>query len=172
MFNRSFYKRLVIGVDPALTCHETSDETGIIVAGLGQDGYGYVLDDISGRYSPYQWSQKVTEAYRLYQADQVVVETNAGGDMVGHTLRTLNPHIRIKDVRAILSKTARALPIASLYKRHLIYHERPFEILEDQMCSYTLTGTKKSPDRVDALVWALSDLMLGPFRPPPTIWYV
>ncbi len=171
MFDRQLYKRLVIGVDPALTCHSESDETGIIVTGLGMNDHGYVVEDFSGRYSPEGWALQVVGAYQHYQANHVIVEINAGGDMVTHTLRTIDPYIQIKDVRAISSKHLRAFPVSVLYKQRRIYHEKPFEKLEAQLCSYIPGVTKKSPDRMDALVWALTDLMLGLKDPVPHIWH-
>lgn len=172
MFKRDLYKRIVIGVDPALTCHRNSNETGIVVAGFGKDNCGYVLDDLSGKYYPHQWAQVVVEAYEKYQSDRVIVERNAGGDMIEHILRAFNPLLRIKNVYATQSKNLRALPIACLYRQKQIYHVRPFEKLENQLLEYAPSAKTKSPDRIDALVWALSDFMLGPSINRPKIWHV
>jgi phage terminase large subunit-like protein len=147
--------RIVIAVDPATSHHAKSDETGIVVAGW--DGKrGYVLQDASGRYSPEQWAQKVLSLYETHKADRIVAETNQGGAMVSQILRTHAPHLPIQTVHASKGKTARAEPVAALYEQGKIHHVGTFPTLEDQMC--TFTGLGKSPDRLDALVWAITAL--------------
>jgi phage terminase large subunit-like protein len=147
--------RIVIAVDPATSHHAKSDETGIVVAGW--DGKrGYVLEDASGRYTPDQWAQRVLGLFETYRADRVVAETNQGGAMVSQILRTHAPHLPIQTVHASKGKTARAEPVAALYEQGKINHVGTFPLLEDQMCSFT--GLGKSPDRLDALVWALTAL--------------
>ena len=164
------YNRIVIGVDPAVTNADSSDETGIIVAGIGaRTGKAYVLDDLSGRYSPSQWGEVITSAYHTYGADRVVAEVNQGGDMVEHTLRVRDPAISYKAVHATRGKYIRAEPIAALYEKGEVIHTRPFETLEKQMLLY-LPVMGKSYDRVDALVWALTDLCLGGRRGLPRMW--
>lgn len=153
------YARIVVAVDPAVTSGEKSDETGIIVAALGHDGYGYVLEDLSCRKSPNEWASDVIAAYDRWQADRIIAETNQGGDMVEHTIRTLKPYSSFRGVHAKKGKRTRAEPVAALYEQHRVFHAQMFAVLEDQMCSF-VPDAKDSPDRVDALVYALTDLML------------
>jgi predicted phage terminase large subunit-like protein len=153
--------RVVVGVDPAVTSGEDSDETGIIVAGRGIDNRAYVLADRSGRYSPHSWANIVATSFRDLQADRVIAEVNNGGDLVEMTLRTVAPNIPYKKVHASRGKRVRAEPIAALYEQGKVTHLHGLEQLEDQMCSFT-PDTQSSPDRLDALVWALSELMLEP----------
>jgi phage terminase large subunit-like protein len=153
--------RVVVGVDPAVTSGEDSDETGIVVAGRGVDGRAYVLADFSCRLTPMGWADRVAAAYRDYGADRVIAEVNNGGDLVEMTLRTVAPNIPYKKVHASRGKRVRAEPIAALYEQGKVTHLQGLEVLEDQMCSFT-PDTQSSPDRLDALVWALSELMLEP----------
>jgi len=164
-------KRIVIAVDPAMTSGRHSDETGIIVAGLGTDNRGYIIADLSGRMSPPEWASAVVSAYYKYQADRVVAEVNQGGDLVEHTLRGFDPAIAYKSVHASRGKIARAEPIAALDARGLVHHLGAFPALEDQMCRFDPLQDSKSPDRVDARVWALTELMLTVRSvPKPMIW--
>ncbi len=163
----------MIGVDPAVTNKQESDETGIIIAGLGKDDKGYVLADLSGKYTPSDWAKTVIEAYYKYKADRVVAEVNQGGDLVEQTLRAFDSTLSYKSVRASRGKMARAEPIAALYEQGKVLHVKHFAILEDQMCRFTGHKHDKSPDRVDALVWALTELMLGQsflMKMKPKIW--
>jgi phage terminase large subunit-like protein len=150
-------ERIVVAVDPAVTAHKESDETGIVVAGLGIDGHGYVLDDLSLKGSPGTWARTAVEAYHAWEADRIVAEVNNGGDLVEHTVRTVDASVPYSAVRASRGKIARAEPVAALYEQGKIHHVDVFKALERQM----IEGTSKSPDRVDALVWAISALMLG-----------
>jgi len=152
--------RIVVAIDPATTHHEDSDETGIVIAGLSADKCAYVLEDLSGRLSPGDWGQRVVEAYWRLKADRVVAEVNKGGDLVERILRSLDPTIPYKAVRATRGKFTRAEPIAALYEQNRVFHARPLSILETQLCSYVPGVTSKSPDRLDAMVWALTDLLL------------
>ena len=147
--------RIIIAVDPAISYHDKSDETGIIVAGWDGEN-GYVLSDASGRYSPDQWAKKVIRLFETWQADRIVAEINQGGAMVSQILRTHAPNLPIQTVHASKGKTARAEPIAALYEQGKIHHVGVFTLLEDQMCNFT--GLGKSPDHLDALVWALTAL--------------
>lgn len=163
--------RIVIAIDPATTHHEESDETGIVVAGLSEDKYAYVLDDLSGRLSPGDWGQRVCEAYWRFKADRVVAEVNKGGDLVERILRSLDPTIPYKAVRATRGKYTRAEPIAALYEQRRIFHAHPFGLLETQLCTYVPGISTKSPDRLDALVWALTDLLLeSEVNPTLKVW--
>jgi len=152
--------RIVVAVDPAVSNTENSDEHGIIVIGLGQDQRGYVLDDLSMKGGPQEWAARTVAAYDKWDADCVVIEINQGGDMVKHTLQTVRDSLPIREVRATRGKHVRAEPIASLYTLGRISHVGTFEELENQMCQMTAAGYsgKNSPDRLDALVWGISEL--------------
>ncbi len=156
--------RIVVAVDPAVTNNEeTSNEHGIIVAGVGQDGRGYMLDDASGHGSPREWATRAVAMVRKWDADAIVAEVNQGGDMVEHTIRTVSPNQRVIQVRATRGKHVRAEPISSLYHLGHVSHVGMFAELEDQLCQITPAGfisdnESESPDRADALVWAFTEL--------------
>lgn len=157
--------RIVVAVDPAVTSGEDSDETGIIVAGKGIDGRGYVLADLSCRLSPDGWARRVVDAYHDWGADRVVAEVNQGGDLVERLLRTVDPTVSYRAVRASRGKRTRAEPVAALFEQRRISHIGSFPELEDQLCSFTPEGTAGGhDDRIDALVWSITDLMLGDRR--------
>ena len=151
-------RRIIIGVDPAAT--EAGDEHGIITVGLGDDGRGYVIDDTSTSGAPAKWAQRVVATFDRHEADNVVIEANQGGDMVSHTLRSVRPNLPIIEVKATKGKHVRAEPIAALYELGRVSHVGAYPELEDQMCQMTAAGFEGegSPDRVDALVWALTEL--------------
>lgn len=151
-------KRVVVAIDPAVTSGKESDETGIVVCGIGVDGLYYILADLSGRMSPDAWARKAIEGFVLSKADRIVAETNNGGDLVEHVLRSVNKDIPYKKVHASRGKTARAEPIAALYEQGKVKHCGVFSELEDQMCSWVVGRSDYSPDRVDALVWGLTEL--------------
>lgn len=154
-------RRVVVGVDPAVTSGEDSDETGIVVAAVGVDGHGYVLADLSCRLSPDQWAKRAVAAYHDFKADRIVAEVNNGGDLVERILRTVDHHVSYRAVRASRGKVTRAEPIAALYEQGRVHHIGSLAQLEDQLCLFTPDGEfQTSPDRADALVWALTDLML------------
>lgn len=157
-------KRIVVGVDPATTSGEDSDETGIVVAGVGADGHGYVLDDSTLRDSPAKWARAAVTAYNKHKADCIVAETNQGGDMVVETIKAVDSRVRVMKVHAARGKQTRAEPIVALYEQGKVHHVGIFGTLEDQACTWNPTTAKDSPDRVDALVWALSAIMLGEIR--------
>jgi len=148
---------LIVAVDPAVTNNETSDETGIVVAGAVERDF-YVLEDSSLKASPDQWARKVVDLYHRYNVDYVVVEKNNGGDLLALVMKTVDPSIRIKEVHASKGKYARAEPIAALYEQNRVHHVGVFEELEEQMCTWTIENKKESPDRMDALVWAIAFL--------------
>ena len=153
--------RVVVAIDPAVSANEDSDETGIIVAGMGVDGHGYILADLTCRLSPDGWARRAVTGYHQWQADRIVAEVNNGGDMVRTTVATVDARVPYKAVHASRGKIVRAEPIAALYEQGRIHHVGTFDELEDQMCSFTpdnLAGT--SPDRVDASVWALTELFV------------
>jgi phage terminase large subunit-like protein len=152
--------RIVIAIDPAVTASMASDETGIIVCGKDANGKGYVLEDLSGKYSPTEWATVALQAFKNWNADCVVAEKNQGGDMVENVLRSQNATARIKLVTATKGKFVRAEPIYSLYEQHKIFHVGSFPLLENQMISFE-PDKGKSPDRVDAMVWGFTELMLS-----------
>ncbi|MGO9206359.1 MAG: DNA-packaging protein, partial [Candidatus Limnocylindrales bacterium] len=152
--------RIVVAIDPAVTSSEDADETGIVVAGKGADGQGYLLADLSGRYSPDGWARCAVGAYRTWQADRIVGEANQGGDMVEATLRTVDPAVSYKAVHATRDKHTRAEPVAALYEQGRIHHVGAFPALEDQLCAALPEGGGGPDDRLDALVWALTELGL------------
>lgn len=164
-------KRIIIAVDPAVTASRHSDETGIIVAGLGTDDHAYILADLSGKYAPAAWASQVVNAYYAHTADCVVAEVNQGGDLVEHTLRGFDPAIAYKSVHASRGKIARAEPVAALDTRGMVHHIGRFAQLEDQMCTFDPVENSKSPDRVDARTWAVTELLLKrPAPAQPLIW--
>ena len=144
--------RTVVAVDPAAGSKAENAETGIVVVGLGEDGHGYVLDDRSVRGSPNDWGMAVVSAYHANKADRIVAEANQGGDMVSHTIRTVDPNVPIKLVHASKGKRTRAEPVAALYEQGRVHHLGFHGLLEDQLCSW-VPDHAVSPDRLDALVW-------------------
>lgn len=160
MANPPQLERIVVSVDPAASANLDSDETGIVVAGKDSKGNGYVLEDLSGKYSPSQWAAVAVKAFERWNADCIVAEKNMGGDMVESVLRSQNTNARIKLVNATKGKYVRAEPIYSLYEQNKIYHIGQFPILENQMITFD-PDKGKSPDRVDAMVWAFTELLLG-----------
>lgn len=153
-------RRVVVAIDPAVSSDPGADETGIIVAGLGEDDHGYILADLSGRYRPDQWAKQAITAFYSFQADRIVGEVNNGGELIGATLRTNDPAIAFKAVHASRGKRIRAEPVAALYEQGRVRHCGRFPQLEDQMTNWEPHGAGPSPDRLDAMVWALTELML------------
>jgi phage terminase large subunit-like protein len=152
--------RVVVAVDPQVTTNEESDMTGIVVAGIDVNGVCYVLQDATERFTPEGWASKAVELYHLYQADRIVAERNQGGEMVRHTFKTVDETIPIKLVHASRGKFARAEPVSSLYERGRVKHTRGLDALEDQMVQWEPLGSVGSPDRLDAMVWAITELAL------------
>ncbi len=150
-------RRIVVAIDPAVTANANSDETGIIVVGTDFAGRYYVIDDFSGVYTPDKWARLSVDAYYDYQADLCVAETNNGGDLVERLIRSVDPSIAYRSVRATRGKMTRAEPISALYEQKRVHHIGYFAELEQQMISYT-GETNASPDRLDALVWGLTEL--------------
>jgi len=156
--DRPHFSRVVVGVDPA----GGAAENGIVVAGKGLvDGHAYVLEDLSLKASPDRWGREVVDAYHEHQADRVVAEVNFGGDMVEHVIRTVDAAVSYKDVRASRGKAVRAEPVAALYEQGKVHHIGDMPELEDELCSWVPDSGMDSPNRMDALVWALTELMLG-----------
>ena len=155
--------RIVVAVDPQISdpkeaAGEQTSETGIVVCAKGTNGEGYVLADVSRRASPRDWAQAAVDAYHLHRADRIVAEQNQGGAMVEYTLRTVDTIVPITLVHASRGKVVRAEPIAALYEQGRIHHAGAFNALEDQLCEWVPGGP--SPDRLDALVWGFTELML------------
>ena len=157
-------RRIVVAIDPAGGAGDDNDETGIVVAGVAVDqDHGYVLADLSMRGSPDAWARSAVNAYHRLKADRIVAEVNFGGDMVEHTIRSVDPSVAFKRVAASRGKVVRAEPIAALDEQGRVHHVGSFPELEDQMCAFTSDFKRAtagfSPDRVDARVWALTELM-------------
>lgn len=155
-------RRVVIGVDPSGADDELGDSQGIIVAGISPSQGIFVLEDATVRESPDGWARQVSNAFEKWRADRIVAERNYGGEMVRHTIRTHNPRLPVTLVTASRGKHVRAEPIAGLYEQKKVRHIGRWTELEDQMCDFTTTGYAGdgSPDRADALVWALTELAL------------
>ena len=157
--------RIVVGVDPP----GGATEAGIVVAGIAHNGHAFILGDYSLQAPPSVWATAVVDAYRHHQADRVVGEKNYGGDMVENTIRSVDGgrDVAYKDVVATRGKAVRAEPIAGYYERNMVHHVGEWPMLEDEMCTWT-QDIGWSPNRLDALVWALTELMVGPQYGPPT----
>ncbi len=156
-------KRIVVAVDPPVTSGAKADACGIVVAGVDAGGRGYVLADrtIAG-HAPLVWAKAAVSALAEFEADRIVAEVNQGGDLVEGVIRQIDQDVPIRKVRATRGKWIRAEPVAALYERGMVSHVGTFAALEDQMCDFGPAGLSggRSPDRLDALVWALTDLML------------
>jgi len=153
-----------VAIDPAVSAKVTSNETGIIAGGIDKDGEGYILADRTGKYAPIDWAKKAIELFAHVKGDRILAEVNNGGDMVETTLRSVQPNIPYAKVHASRGKRTRAEPISALYEQGLVHHVGVFPGLEDQMTTWDATDGSDSPDRVDALVWLLTWLML--YRSP------
>jgi phage terminase large subunit-like protein len=153
-------KRIVVAIDPAVTSGEDSDETGIIVAGLGKDDRGYILADNTCRESPLGWAQKAVDAYDFWKADKIIGEANNGGDLIEANIKTVRRYIPYRKVHASRGKIVRAQPIASLYEQQRVSHCGVFKELEAQLTGYVPDSGMPSPNNMDAMVWSLTDLMV------------
>ncbi len=165
-------RRIVVAIDPAASSHDESDETGIVVAGVGHDGRAYVLADASGRYRPEEWARTALALYREHKADAIVAEANNGGEMVASTLRVHDRGANVRTVHATRGKATRAEPVAALYEQARVSHVGALARLEDQLTTWDPATSRTSPDRLDALVWALTELLVThdatPAEPPRT----
>lgn len=150
-------QRVVIGVDPAAG---TITENGIIAAGLGVEGDGYILDDGSLAGSPDEWATQVMSVFHRHQGDRIIAEVNNGGEMVRYTIQTVDRNAPITVVHASRGKQARAEPVAALYEQNRVHHVGMFALLEDEYCGWVPGEGQPSPNRLDASVWALTELML------------
>lgn len=161
-------RRVVVAIDPSGTNGEDAgDSVGIVVVGIGADGLGYVLSDRTIKASPAVWGARAVAAYREFRADRIIAERNFGGAMVQHVIRTVDPNVPYREVTASRGKVQRAEPIAALYEQGRVRHVGSFTELEDQLAAMTGEGFAGdgSPDRADALVWALTELMTTPQTP-------
>jgi phage terminase large subunit-like protein len=161
---QAFWKRTVVGVDPQTVAQRGT--TGIVGASLGQDNHGYIRGDASGGYSPNEWAKRAVDLYFALEADTIVAEGNQGGDMVKQTIESFVkaeglPHVNVKVVWARHGKQARAEPIASRYEQGKVHHIGTFAMLESQMVTWEPESKQPSPDRLDAMVWALTELMIS-----------
>jgi len=162
-------RRIVIGVDPSVSVSHQSALCGIVIAGLGVDGLAYVIDDRSGRHSPDRWAREVVKAFDAHSADRIVAEGNQGGELVRINIGTVRKNLPVRIVHARHSKQARAEPVAALYEQNKVRHVKPLPELEDQLCTWEPLSGDPSPDRLDAMVWALTDLMLKGVGKPPIV---
>jgi predicted phage terminase large subunit-like protein len=156
-------RRIVVAIDPAASSGEDADETGIVVCGVGTDGRGYVLEDLSGRYAPHEWARHAIMAYHRHRADRIIAEKNNGGEMVENTIRMIDPNVAYRAVHASRGKVTRAEPVAALYEQRRISHVGSHPQLEDQQCNFSSDFDRSrsgSPDRLDAMVWAFTDLIV------------
>jgi phage terminase large subunit-like protein len=160
-------KRIVVGVDPS----GGGDEIGVVTCGVGVDGRGYVLDDDTLAASPNGWAQAVQRAYNAHSADRIVAERNFGGDMVVSTIQSVDSTLPVKVVTASRGKQRRAEPVASLYEQDKVFHVGALADLEDELTKWEPNGSDWSPNRLDALVWALTELMLEDTAKTPGIVY-
>jgi phage terminase large subunit-like protein len=166
-FDGGEIRRIVVAVDPPVTGTERSDACGIIVAGRLGEG-AVVLEDATLRQAaPLDWARRAVRAFHAHSADAIVVEVNQGGDLVRSVLAQVDPAVPVRTVRATRGKWLRAEPVAALYARGLVQHAAGLVVLEDEMCAFGADGRSggHSPDRVDALVWALTELVLEERRP-------
>ena len=162
-------QRVVVAIDPAVSSSETSDETGIVVAGIANcrckgppELHGFILADESGKYSPNEWAQKAVGLYHRWQCDRIIAEVNNGGALVEVNLRTVGANLPYKAIHASHGKRARAEPVLGLYEQLKIHHVGVFPALEDQMCGWDASDKNaKSPDRIDSMVYAISEMLLG-----------
>jgi predicted phage terminase large subunit-like protein len=153
-------RRLVVAVDPAATSGEKADYHGIVIAGLGGNGHGYILDDVSLRGTPQQACKTAITAYHDWQADAIIAEVNNGGEWIEHAVKQMDRRVGYRAVRASRGKRTRAEPVALLYEKGEIHHVGILPDLEDQMTTWEPDIATKSPDRMDAMVWAITDLMI------------
>ncbi len=158
------FHRVVVAVDPAVTSGKHANETGIMVcaaAGSGVKKHGYLLEDLSGRYTPLQWATKAVTAYHEHKADRIIAEVNNGGELVKQNIHTVDGNVPVTMVNASRGKTARAEPVAAKGEQGKIHHVGVFAMLESQLTTYTPDSGLDSPDRMDAYVWGMTSLLLG-----------
>ena len=169
---RPKFTKIIVAIDPPVTSGKRSDACGLIVAGLVEtprhkDRVHILHDGTIQGVSPKAWAIKAMSLWERFDADYLLAEVNQGGEMVSTILATINPDVVVKSVYASRGKYARAEPVAALYEQGRVKHQKPFPELEDELCTFGQSQSgSKSPDRADALVWAVTDLLLKPRRPP------
>jgi phage terminase large subunit-like protein len=156
--------RIAVAIDPEATANEMSSETGIIGGGISEDDHCYILEDVTLKGTPDKWGNAAVALYYKLKADRIIGEVNNGGDMVEHVIRSIDKKVSYKAVRASRGKYVRAEPVSALYEQKKIHHVGYFPELEDQLCEWV--PGDKSPDRLDALVWLVTELMLGDEKEP------
>lgn len=154
--------RIVVAIDPAVSSNADSDDTGIVVAALTRTGHVIVLDDLTCKETPRGWADIAASVYREKRCDRIIGEVNNGGELVEANIHAVAPDVAFRAVRASRGKAVRAEPIAALYEQGRVHHVGYFPLLEEQMCSWSPQSGGKSPDRMDALVWAVTDLIVDP----------
>ena len=164
------FVRVVVAVDPSGagdSDNADNDAIGIVVAGLGTDGNAYVIEDLTVKAGPATWGRVATDAYDRHQADAIIGETNYGGAMVQHVIKTANPRANYRQVTASRGKAVRAEPIAALYETGKVRHVGRFNDLEDELAAFSTSGYmgESSPNRADAAIWAISSLFPGIVKP-------
>jgi phage terminase large subunit-like protein len=162
-------ERVVVAVDPPATAGERADACGIVVAGIAGETVWVLADMTVQGLAPRAWAERVVGAYHGWKADRIVAETNQGGDLVATLVRQVEPSVSYRGVRATRGKAVRAEPVAALYAQERVRHAGLFAALEDQMCAFTGERGGESPDRVDALVWAVTELALAPSVGAPRV---
>ncbi len=158
------FSRVIVAVDPAVTSGKHSNETGIMVcaaAGTGWQKHGYLLEDLSGRWTPNEWAVRAVHAYKEHKANRIVAEANNGGELVKTNIHTVDPNVPVRLVNASRGKMVRAEPVAAKGEQGKIHHVGVFAMLESQLTTYTPDSGLESPDRMDAYVWGFTDLLLG-----------
>lgn len=153
--------RIVVAIDPAVTSDPNSDETGICVAGLGIDDRAYILEDLTGKYTPSEWARLAIGAYHKHNADRIIGEANNGGDLIETVIRTFQSDVSFSKVWASRGKVTRAEPVQALYEQHRVKHLGSHSQLETQMTTWAAKTGEKSPNNIDAMVWAVTELMLN-----------
>ena len=164
-------RRIVVAIDPAATSSASADETGIIVAGEGVDGKYHVLSDQTMKGTPLEWATVAIREYKRFKADRIVAEVNNGGEMVEATLRMVDPSCSYRAVHATKGKMIRAEPISALYEQGMVFHHGNYRDMEEELMTYSGKDGQRSPNRMDALVWALSALTDGNKLMPLAIDY-
>ena len=165
-------KRIAVAIDPPASSSHRADNCGLVAAGIDADGFVYVLEDASlAAARPQKWARAAIALYEKYQADSLVAEVNQGGEMVEAVIREADPNVPVTQVRATRGKYLRAAPVAQLYEQGRVKHARPFPQLEDEMCAFGPEGMpgSRSPDRLDALVWAVTALALSKKHAEPRL---
>jgi len=161
--------KIVIAIDPAVSTNKESDETGIIVVGLGDDNRCYVLEDLSGIYSPATWAKKAIYAYHKWEANTMIGEVNQGGDLVKSNIKAIDDTVYFKEVRAFKGKQLRAEPVVGLYEQNEVKHVGRFPELEEEQTTWLPAEKNFSPNRIDAMVYGVTELKLQP-KNDTNIW--